>query len=236
MNHFFNNIYLEKTSCWRFIIFLLVIWPMSFNVWAIELQGQLKLVGKNAKKANITETVIYFKPNKPVPVKAFDKPHRIDMKNKSYRPRVSVVPVESDIQISNSDSILHNAFSPSKPNDFDLGLYTKSEGKIHTVKKPGVIRIFCNVHYHMVAYVLALDTPFYTYPDAQGLFYFDNLPEGEGRLIIWHERAKKIVKEVSLTDKMTIDLELPITKRRIPEHKNKSGKKYKKKKRRRKYR
>ena len=159
------------------------------------------------------------------------------MKNKAYVPRVSVVPSGSEIKIENADSIIHNAFSPSRPNQFDLGLYKKSTGKTQILSQPGVVKIFCNVHYHMVAYVLVLDTPFYARVDSEGRYRIDNISEDilKGKIIVWHERAKKIAKVIDLPIVKELNLNLPITKRRIPAHKNKSGKSYKKKRRRRRY-
>ena len=208
---------------------------MNFSLSAQTLKGKITLTGKNADKANIEETVIYFKPDKSTDTMPLIQPHKVEMIGKKYTPRVSAITVDSEIQIPNHDSILHNAFSLSKPNDFDLGLYKNSEGKRHTFSEPGLVRIFCNVHYHMVAYVLVLDTPYYTQANSDGSFSLDNLPTGKGKLIIWHERSRKKIKTIDLPVEGELNLNLKVTKRRIPKHKNKSGKSYKKKRRRGRY-
>lgn len=199
------------------------------------ISGQIELVGKQASKAKISDVIVYFEPEKPIELKPLSSPYSLKMKNKAYQPRVSAIPVGTKIQISNHDSILHNAFSPSRSNKFDLGLYGKSEGKIHRFDSAGVVRIFCNVHYHMVAYVLVLDTPYYTKVDSNGEFLLSGLPPGKGKLYIWHERSKRLIKKIELPFTDPLAIELAITKRRIPEHKNKKGTSYKKKRRRRKY-
>jgi hypothetical protein len=44
----------------------------------------------------------------------------------------------------------------------------KGPGKVLDFKSPGLVRVFCNVHHSMVAYIWVLDTPFYTTPDGSG--------------------------------------------------------------------
>lgn len=200
---------------------------------ANDIQGKITFTGKTPSNVKVEETIVYFEPDQKVKVSPLVKPHKITMKNKAYWPRVSVVPVGSNIQISNSDSILHNAFSPSVPNEFDSGFYGKSDGKIHQFKHPGVVRIFCNVHFRMVAYTLVLDTPFYTKPNKLGNFILKDIPSGPGRLIVWHERTKRVIKKITLPIDEKQNIKLRVSKRRVPEHKNKSGSSYKKKRRKR---
>lgn len=224
----------KKAVCLLFLACLSIL--NSDYAIAETIRGKVKLTGKGADKAKIEDTVIFFEPEQKASVAPLQNIHPIVMKKKAYQPRVSAIPVGSEIQISNYDTILHNAFSPSKPNQFDFGLYGKSEGKTHRFDHAGVVRIFCNVHFHMVAYVLVLDTPYYTRPNSRGEFRLDNLPAGGGRLTLWHERTKRIVKKINLPLNQEQNIELVVSKRRVPEHKNKSGSSYKKKRRsRRKY-
>lgn len=195
------------------------------------IQGRVTFTGKKSAENEIKDTIIYFEPNRKALIQPLITPHQIMMRKKEYYPRVSVVTVGSEIQISNHDSIIHNAFSPSKPNDFDLGFYGKSEGKIYRISEPGVVRVFCNVHFHMVAYVLVLETPYFTQPDKNGFYSLDNLPPGDGQLVFWHERTEQIIKKISVPYSRNVDVELEVNKRRVPEHKNKSGGSYNNKKR-----
>jgi plastocyanin len=214
---------------------LLGLFFCSTCVFSETLNGKVSLVGKLASKAKINDVIVYFEPENAIPPTALTDPYQIKMQGKAYHPRVSAIPLGSEIRISNHDSIIHNAFSPSRSNPFDLGLYGKSDGKTHRFDRAGVVRIFCNVHYHMVAYVLVLDTPFHTKVDRNGQFSLTDLPAGKGRLIFWHERSKKVLRKITLPFDGPLNIDVPITKRRIPEHSKKSGKSYKKKRRRRRY-
>jgi hypothetical protein len=78
----------------------------------------------------------------------------------------------------------------------------------------------------MVAYVLALDTPFVTRPAPDGRFSLEGLPEGAGTLHVWHERAQVTSRPLTLpfTDPLAMTLELrgagPV------EHLDKNGRPY----------
>jgi plastocyanin len=208
------------------------------------IKGKITLTGKQSDKAKLEDVFVYYQQEKNsfMPKSTpFPEPLNIKMKNKAYVPRVSVVPAGTEIKIENADSILHNAFSPSRPNQFDLGLYKKNAGKIQVLSHPGVVKLFCNVHYHMVAYVLVLDTPYFTRVQKDGSFEINGIQLkkdvnlNKGKLYLWHERAKRTVRKIILPLSDELELNLSITKRRIPEHNNKSGKRYKKKRRKRRY-
>ena len=120
----------------------------------------------------------------------------------------------------------------SGKNRFDLGLYRKGDdGKSHTFDHAGIVRVFCNVHHSMVAYVAVLDTPHHTELGRDGSFSLPDLPPGNGVLTIWHERAEPMTLNVDVAAGRPLDLELVITKPRIPRHRNKFGKPYSRKRR-----
>ncbi|MEM6794876.1 MAG: hypothetical protein AAF725_12925 [Acidobacteriota bacterium] len=204
---------------------------------AATLEGRIKLQEKRSSKLSkeVRFAVVYFEPDAETDVEPSPEPLEIVMSRKAFLPRVLPVTVGTRVQFPNDDRILHNVFSLSKGNRFDLGLYRRGKVKDNVFETPGVVQIFCNVHHAMVAYVLVLDTPFMTQPAADGSFTLEGLPEGSGTLTIWHERAAPVVRKISLPRGELIDVEMPITKPRIPPHRNKFGKPYKRNRRGRAY-
>ncbi len=193
---------------------------------AAELSGRV-ILAKNAQGKPSREVVaaqVYFTPETPVTVTA--EAPRIVTVNKEFVPRTLTVPVGSTVRFPNQDVILHNVFSVSSKNRFDLGLYRRGDGKSATFEQPGVVRVFCNVHHSMVAYLLVVDTPFYTTPDAEGRFRLDNLPAGPGTLTVWHERAKRFSRRLTLPLEGPLEVKLEVSKPRVPRHTNKFGKPY----------
>ena len=55
--------------------------------------------------------------------------------------------------------IFHNAFSSYNGQIFDVGLYPPGTSKSVHFTRPGVVRVFCNIHPSMSAVILVLTTP-----------------------------------------------------------------------------
>ena len=138
------------------------------------------------------------------------------------------IPVGSVVQFPNQDPILHNVFSISPGNAFDLGIYRNGPAKEKRFEQPGVVRVFCNVHQSMVAYIVVLDTPYFTTPAADGSFRLTGLPRGAGKLTVWHEQADPWSTELTLP----LDVASPVVARltivrpKLPVHANKTGGSY----------
>jgi hemoglobin len=113
----------------------------------------------------------------------------IEQRNKEFAPHVMAVPVGSTISFPNFDPIYHNVFSLSKPKSFDLGLYKSGETREVKVDKPGIIRLGCNLHAAMSAYLVVVDAPNYVIPGADGKFEFKSLAPGKYKLQAWNERS-----------------------------------------------
>jgi plastocyanin len=193
-----------------------------------ELRGTLVLVREGRAVAEgVDKAVVYFTPvKKPKTTAAGDAVAEMATARKQFVPRRLVVPVGSRVRFPNQDPILHNAFSVSGGNAFDVGLYGKGPGKEVVFNEPGLVRIFCNVHQAMAGYVLVIDTPFSTAPDPRGAFALGGLPDGAGTLTVWHEQADPLTQEVTLPLKTPLRLSLAVSKPRVPRHLNKFGKAY----------
>lgn len=195
---------------------------------AAELSGRLTLEGKGARGRDVStrDAVVYFTPGAGATVTPAAAPLEIVTVRKAFDPRVLAVPVGTTVRFPNQDPILHNVFSVSEPKRFDLGLYRQGEGEQVTFDRPGVVRVFCNVHHAMVAYVLVLETPFHTRPDGDGSFRLRGLPAGEGTLTVWHERAEPWTTRVRVPDAQPLAVALELSRGRVPRHLNKFGKPY----------
>lgn len=199
---------------------------------AEEIRGRVQLLAKGgrgpARGSDVRQAVVYYEPENAVAVQSGGRPLDMMTKQKEFSPRVLVVPKGARVRFPNEDPILHNVFSVSSPNQFDLGLYRKGTGKEKKFDSPGVVRVFCNIHHDMVAYVLVLDTPYHVAPDAKGEFVLSGLPRGKGKLTVWHEQADPWTVEVELPRKTPgpVLAGLEIVRPLIPAHLNKTGQSY----------
>lgn len=196
------------------------------------LGGRVQWVenGRDVSSREWRSTVVYYVPDAAVDVRPLAETQSIAMVRKEFVPRILPVTKGSTVAFPNEDRILHNVFSLSGKNRFDLGLYRRGESAETALDHAGIVQIFCNVHHSMVAYVLVLDTPFYTIPERDGTFSFDDVPAGPGELVVWHERADPM--RIRVTEPR-LDLEPTVTidKPKIPRHRNKFGKPYSRKRR-----
>ncbi|HXI54614.1 MAG TPA: hypothetical protein VNO55_01035, partial [Polyangia bacterium] len=119
----------------------------------------------------------------------------VSQRNKSFVPRVLAVPVGSKVDFRNEDTIFHNVFSLSKPNEFDTGLYKQGGSYTQVFKKAGPVQLLCNIHSTMIGYVYVVDSPYYTQADGGGAFMIRNVPPGEYEIEVWHEASSKEVHQ-----------------------------------------
>jgi plastocyanin len=196
---------------------------------ALSVRGRLVLLehGKPSSDSSIelSEGAVWYEPRGGT---APARPVTAEMvtRRKQFAPQLLVVPVGSTVRFPNQDPILHNVFSVSGGNRFDLGLVGAGQGKATQFREPGLVRVFCNVHHAMFAHVLVVGTRFFSQLGADGSFEVDGLPPGPGELHYWHERGDPAVMALSLPHAARIDLQVPITVHRVPAHKNKFGRSY----------
>src|SRR3989454_971159 len=146
---------------------------------------------KNKPSPDLSSAVVYLEgagpPAPPVTV-------QIAINDKEFVPRVVVVPLGSTVRFPNHDPFDHNVFSASDPNQFDLGQYGRGEAKGRTFTSPGLVRVFCNIHPRMVAFVLVTVNRLSAQPAADGTFVIDDVAPGAYMLHAWHERAPEVVR------------------------------------------
>jgi plastocyanin len=153
-------------------------------------------------------------------------------KNKMFTPHVLPVAKGSIVDFPNADPIFHNAFSSFNGQIFDVGLYPPGTSKSVRFSRPGVVRVFCNIHPTMSSIILVLNTPYFTTSGVDGSFAL-NLPPGDYDLKVFHERATEQTL-AGLTRRITVsDSALRVPQIDVSEagyllapHKNKYGKDY----------
>lgn len=115
-------------------------------------------------------------------------PHAVvDQRQSTFLPHVIAVPVGTTVDFPNHDTILHNVFSASPAKKFDLGMYDPGETRSVTFDAAGVVRIGCNVHPKMEAFVVVHTNPWVGVSDANGSYSVTGVPEGSYELHVWHE-------------------------------------------------
>jgi plastocyanin len=135
----------------------------------------------------------------------------MDQKECVFTPRVVIVPAGGKIDFLNSDRLLHNLHAaPTANPSFNR---TQPKGRTITISfsHPEIIRMKCDLHSWMKAWVVVADHPFYTLSNGAGAFELRGVPPGRYTLKVWQERLGTISKDVVVgdPDPTTVTLEMP---------------------------
>ena len=123
---------------------------------------------------------------------------RMDQRNETFLPHVLAVDQGTIVDFPNNDTTYHNVFSISKTRKFDLGRYARGKSKSVTFDRAGVVRIFCDIHSHMSAFVLVFSHPYYAKAEADGRYRIDNVPPGTYTVSAWHEGETRDTRTVTV--------------------------------------
>lgn len=135
----------------------------------------------------------------------------IDQKDLKFNPRVLAVVVGTTVDFPNNDKTFHNVFSNSEAKKFDLGLYPSGQSRSVTFDKAGVVKILCNAHPHMEAYIVVKNHPYFIVPDSRGNYSLNGIPLGKYRVEVWHPQLGTKTVPVELVregEVMAVDVDL----------------------------
>ena len=153
--------------------------------------------------------------NPPASAAAPAQPEKVEMDQNGceFIPRVVLVRAGGTVDFLNSDRLLHNIHATPKLNASFNRTQPKSRTIPITFDKPEIVRINCDLHSWMTGWVVVAAHPFYAITGADGVFAFDNLPPGQYKLQVWHERLGMSVANVTVGDqqaaRVTVEMKAP---------------------------
>ncbi len=116
-----------------------------------------------------------------------------------FRPALLPIQVGTAVAFPNGDDFYHNVFSYSKTKRFDLGRYRKNDRPpVEVFDKPGVVKLYCEIHQHMRGVILVLDTPYFTRTQTNGLYRLQDLSTGRYVLKAWVDEKHVYERPVAL--------------------------------------
>jgi plastocyanin len=134
----------------------------------------------------------------------------MDQRNETFVPHVLAVMAGTVVDFPNSDKTYHNVFSLSRAKRFDLGRYAAGGSKAVRFDRPGIVRVFCDIHSHMNAFVLVFSHPFFDVTGIDGRFRLDNVPAGTYTVVAWYEGETQTSRAVTVPAGGVVDVELVV--------------------------
>jgi plastocyanin len=161
-----------------------------------------------AREIDRRRAVVYLET---APRPAFDDPEpqraRMDQRNETFIPGVLAIPVGSTVDFPNNDSTYHNVFSLSKPRRFDLGRYAQGKSKFVRFDRAGIVRVFCDIHSHMSAFIIVFNHRYFATTDAEGRYRIDGIPPGTYSVAAWHDGEKRDARTITVPENGTVELD-----------------------------
>ncbi len=122
----------------------------------------------------------------------------LDQRNLQFFPHVLAVRVGTTVDFPNNDKVFHNVFSFRDGKKFDLGMYPKGTSRPIKFDKPGIARLFCNIHPNMAAYVLAVDSPYFAVSNEDGAFTISGVPPGTYTYHAWRPGGQPVTGSIAV--------------------------------------
>jgi len=154
------------------------------------------------EKPDRGRSVVYLET---APQGAFERPlpqshARLDQRDEAFAPYVLAIAAGTTVDFPNNDRTYHNVFSLSKTRRFDLGRYPRGESRSVRFDQPGVVRVFCEIHSHMNAFILVFAHRYFATTDSAGRYRIEGVPPGHYTLAVWNDGKLRATRGVSVPE------------------------------------
>lgn len=175
----------------------------------VPAQRYTLVIEAGVARMNPPQAVVYVEgkfPAATIPATA-----EIVQRDLAFQPQLLPVRLGTRVYFPNHDATYHNVFSFSPAKRFDLGRYRADEREVPSqlFDRPGLVTLRCDIHEHMRAAILVLDTPFYAVTAPDGSFRIPGLPRGSHTVKVWLDSRTTREITVQLEPGRELHVELP---------------------------
>lgn len=163
---------------------------------------------------SVADAVVYLKD---VPKgKKWIKPAKtpvLDNRKCRFEPHVQVIPAGMNVAIHNSDPVLHNTHGfLIRSTVFNVAMPRQGMSVEKPLRKPGMVRVECDAHGWMLAWIYVADNPYYDVTGPDGSFTIGDVPPGDYTLVVWQEHTGAVEQPVSVKPGATASLTVELKK------------------------
>ena len=157
-----------------------------------EVLSEREIVGKTGAIQNV---FVYIKDGAQF-VEPVGGTATLDQQGCMFVPRVQGMLAGQTLEIVNSDPCTHNVRSFARKNrPFNISQPRGGARQKSMTKPEHPVKLKCDIHPWMSAYVFVMEHPFFAVTGPDGVFQIDGLPAGQYTLAAWHERYGELTKE-----------------------------------------
>ncbi len=159
------------------------------SLLAADVTGRVELKGVHAK--DLSGVVIWLESptSAQAPTRHATMKQTMRQKDKTFLPHILPITTGTTVDFPNLDPIFHNAFSSFDGKIFDVGLYAPGSSRSVRFDRPGIVRVFCNIHPAMSAVIVVVDAQSFAVSARNGTFTLADVPPGDYTVHVYHERA-----------------------------------------------
>ncbi len=177
----------RSAICFRLLTALLLLSKGE----AAELHGVVRVAtDREAKSHHSAQIAVWLKAENSGSEAPSARRAQILQQHKTFSPHILIVPVGTTVDFPNLDPIFHNAFSNFDGQIFDVSLYPPGSSRAVHFDRPGIVRIFCNIHPSMSAIIVVTPSTLSALTAPDGEFRIPNVTPGRYELHFFDERAK----------------------------------------------
>lgn len=133
--------------------------------------------------------------------KAWPEEVVLDQAGCLYRPHVTVAGTGQPIKFANSDPVIHNVNTfPRENPPLNISLLARGTGRpvTRTFKLPDEIKVTCDAHKWMNAWIIVRDNPYFAVTGADGSYAIEGVPAGTYTVVAWHESLERVEESLQL--------------------------------------
>ncbi|MCC5451859.1 methylamine utilization protein [Rheinheimera sp. UJ51] len=154
---------------------------------ALVQAASLNVSVKDAQGRVVNDAVVFLESTAAAALVKAGPLAQIKQRDKVFTPELTVITKGTAVSFPNEDTVRHHVYSFSPVKQFEIKLYVGTPAEPVVFEQSGVAVLGCNIHDHMIAWIVALDTPYYAITDENGRATLKDVPTAEYQLRIWHK-------------------------------------------------